>query len=163
MPSPGDQEVPMAPDMNRPPSSRLPKKGDPMPTRRLPRKGDFMPTPRLAVTLTVAVLLVLAVATTGWLALSASAQAPPAKTPIKIGVLSPLTGPLAALGRDVEAGARLYVEEVNGEMAGRKVELIVEDYEFKAAVALTKTKKLVERDHVQVLCGVILSAAVLAM
>src|SRR5262245_50229776 len=163
MPSPGDQEVSMAPDMNRPPSSRLPKKGDPMPTRRLPRKGDFMPTPRLAVTLTVAVLLVLAVATTGWLALSASAQAPPAKTPIKIAVLSPLTGPLAALGKDLVDGARLYVEEVNGEMAGRKVELIVEDYEFKAAVALTKTKKLVERDHVQVLCGVILSAAVLAM
>src|SRR5262245_51019640 len=122
-----------------------------------------MPTRSAAVTLTIAVLFVLAVAATGWLALSASAQAPPARTPIKIGVLSPLTGPLAALGKDLVDGARLYVEEVNGEMAGRKVELIVEDYEFKAAVALTKTKKLVERDHVQVLCGVILSAAVLAM
>src|SRR5262245_31671546 len=140
----------MAPDVNRPPSTCPPRKGGPMPTRKL------------AVTLTVAVLLALGVAT-GWLALSASAQAPPAKTPIKIGVLSPLTGPLAALGKDLVDGARLYVEEVNGEMAGRKVELIVEDYEFKAAVALTKTKKLVERDHVQVLCGVILSAAVLAM
>jgi branched-chain amino acid transport system substrate-binding protein len=93
----------------------------------------------------------------------AFAQAPAARTPIKIGVLSPLSGPLAALARDVVDGARLYVDEVHGEMAGRKVELIVEDYEFKAAVALTKTKKLVERDQVHVVVGVILSAAVLAM
>src|SRR5262245_47761377 len=48
-------------------------------------------------------------------------------------------------------------------MAGRKVELIVEDYEFKTAVALTKTKKLVERDRVHVVAGVILSAAAIAM
>jgi len=60
-------------------------------------------------------------------------------------------------------GARLYVDEVNGEMVGRKVELTVEDYEFKAAVALTKTKKLVERDRVHVVVGVILSAAAIAM
>jgi hypothetical protein len=39
---------------------------------------------------------------------------------------------------------------MNGEMVGRKVALIVEDYEFKTAVALTKTKKLVERDGVPI-------------
>ncbi len=92
-----------------------------------------------------------------------AASAPAAKTPIKIGVLAPLTGPLAALARDIVDGARLYVDEVNGEMVGRKVELIVEDYEFKAAVALTKTKKLVERDRVHAVVGVILSAAAIAM
>jgi branched-chain amino acid transport system substrate-binding protein len=92
-----------------------------------------------------------------------AAPAAEARTPIKIGVLAPLTGPLAAPARDIVDAARLYVEEVNGEMAGRKVELIVEDYEFKSAVALTKTKKLVERDRVHVVVGVILSAAALAM
>src|SRR5438128_1810073 len=122
-----------------------------------------MPTRRQAVTLSVGALTVLVVAISGWMSTGASAQAPAAKTPIKIGVLSPLSGPLAALARDVVDGARLYVDEVHGEMAGRKVELIVEDYEFKAAVALTKTKKLVERDRVHVVVGVILSAAVLAM
>jgi branched-chain amino acid transport system substrate-binding protein len=60
-------------------------------------------------------------------------------------------------------GAQLYVDEVNGEMVGRKVELIVEDYEFKAVVALTKTKKLVERDRVHAVVGMILSAAAIAM
>jgi branched-chain amino acid transport system substrate-binding protein len=92
-----------------------------------------------------------------------AAPAAEARTPIKIGVLAPLTGPLAAPARDIVDAARLYVEEVNGEMAGRKVELLVEDYEFKSAVALTKTKKLVERDRVHVVVGVILSAAALAM
>jgi branched-chain amino acid transport system substrate-binding protein len=119
-----------------------------------------MPTRRHALSLTVAALAVLVVAVAGWMLASASAQA---RTPIKIGVLAPLSGPLAALARDVVDGAKLYVDEVNGEMAGRKVELVVEDYEFKAAVALTKAKKLVERDKVNVLCGVVLSAAVLAM
>jgi len=92
-----------------------------------------------------------------------TALAAETKTPIKIGVLAPLSGPLAVLARDIVDGARLYMDEVNGEMAGRKVELIVEDYEFKSAVALTKTKKLVERDGVHAVIGVILSAAAIAM
>jgi len=114
-------------------------------------------------TLTLGLILVVLLAMTGGLRRDAVAQAPTARSPIKIGVLAPLSGPLAALARDVVDGAKLYVDEVHGEMAGRKVELVVEDYEFKAAVALTKAKKLVERDRVNVLVGVILSAAVLAM
>ena len=108
-------------------------------------------------------LIVVVLAMTGAMRPEASAQAPAARSAIKIGVLAPLSGPLAALARDVVDGAKLYVDEVNGEMAGRKVELIVEDYEFKAAVALTKTKKLVERDRVNIVVGIILSAAVLAI
>src|SRR3989475_3946293 len=126
-------------------------------------KGGTMPTRRHAVTLSVGALTVLVVAISGWMSTGASAQAPAAKTPIKIGVLAPLSGPLAALARDIVDGARLYVDEVNGEMVGRKVELTVEDYEFKTAVALTKTKKLVERDRVHVVVGVILSAAAIAI
>jgi branched-chain amino acid transport system substrate-binding protein len=110
-----------------------------------------------------ACVLTLLIAVASGMSRATAAPAPEAKTPIKIGVLAPLTGPLAALARDIVDGAWLYVDEVNGEMVGRKVDLIVEDYEFKSAVALTKTKKLVERDRVQVVVGVILSAAALAM
>ena len=91
--------------------------------------------------------LTLLVAVLAGMDRATAALAPAATTPIKIGVLAPFTGPLAPPARDIADGARLYVDEVNGEMVGRKVELMVEDYEFKAAVALTKTKKLVERDH----------------
>jgi branched-chain amino acid transport system substrate-binding protein len=117
---------------------------------------------RYSLALLVCVLTLLVAVALG-MSRATGAPAPEAKTPIKVGVLAPLTGPLAPAARDIVDGARLYVDEVNGEMVGRQVELIVEDYEFKAAVALTKTKKLVERDRVHVVVGVILSAAALAM
>ena len=117
---------------------------------------------RYSLLLLVGVFTLLS-AVTAMLIRTPTAPAAETKTPIKIGVLAPLTGPLAPPARDIVDGARLYVDEVNGEMVGRKVELTVEDYEFKAAVALTKTKKLVERDRVHVVVGVILSAAAIAM
>jgi branched-chain amino acid transport system substrate-binding protein len=118
--------------------------------------------PRHSLPLAICVLTLL-VAITAGIIRAPTAPAAATKTPIKIGVLAPLSGPLAALARDIVDGARLYVDEVNGEIVGRKVELIVEDYEFKSAVALTKTKKLVERDGVHAVVGVILSAAAIAM
>src|SRR5215831_2772287 len=126
------------------------------------RKGGTVHQPRHFLPVATCVLTLLVAITAGIIRVP-TAPAAETKTPIKIGVLAPLSGPLAALARDIVDGARLYVDEVNGEMVGRKVELIVEDYEFKAAVALTKTKKLVERDTVHIVTGVILSAAAIAM
>src|SRR5262245_40768910 len=105
-------------------------------------KGGTVHQPRHSLPLAICVLTLL-VAMTAEMIRAPTALAAETKTPIKIGVLAPLSGPLAVLARDIVDGARLYVDEVNGEMVGRKVELIVEDYEFKSAVALTKTKKLV--------------------
>jgi branched-chain amino acid transport system substrate-binding protein len=52
-----------------------------------------------------------------------------AAEPIKIGVVAPLTGPLADAGRYGVQGAKLAVEEVNkaGGVLGRQLELVVED------------------------------------
>ncbi|HYY16118.1 MAG TPA: ABC transporter substrate-binding protein [Gammaproteobacteria bacterium] len=79
----------------------------------------------------------------------ASAQ----KGPIKIGVLAPMTGGAAAIGRDMVNGMAMYLDEMGQQMAGRKVEVIVEDTQGKPDVALTKLRKLVESDSVQVLVG----------
>src|SRR5262245_38817165 len=125
-------------------------------------KGGTVQQPRHSFPLAICILTLLVVIAAGIIR-APTTPAAETKAPIKIGVLAPLSGPLAALAREIVDGARLYVDEVNGEMAGRKVELIVEDYEFKTAVALTKTKKLVERDGVHVVTGVILSAAAIAM
>lgn len=73
--------------------------------------------------------------------------------PIKIGFLAPLTGAAAAVGKDMVNGLNMYLEEVGQQMAGRRVELIVEDTQGKPEVALTKLRKLVESDRVQVLAG----------
>jgi branched-chain amino acid transport system substrate-binding protein len=79
----------------------------------------------------------------------ASAQ----KGPIKIGVLAPMTGSAAAIGKDMVNGLAMYLNEMGQQIAGRKVEVIVEDTQGKPEVALTKLRKLVESDNVQVLVG----------
>jgi branched-chain amino acid transport system substrate-binding protein len=73
--------------------------------------------------------------------------------PIKIGVITPMTGAAAAVGKDMVNGLTMYLQEIGQQIAGRKVEVIVEDSQGKPDVALTKLRKLVENDRVQVLVG----------
>src|SRR5207237_9939057 len=89
----------------------------------------------------------------------ASAQAPAAAGPITIGVLAPSTGPFATYARDIIDGARLYSDEVGGQLGRRKLEMVVEDYQTRPDVALTKIRKLVERDRAPAIIGLVLSAA----
>src|SRR5205814_8034493 len=82
---------------------------------------------------------------------------------IKIGFLSPLSGPIAAAGKDMYAGCELYWQETGWQMAGRKVEVVLEDNEGNPATTLTKARKLVESDKVNMLAGVILSNVAYAL
>lgn len=75
------------------------------------------------------------------------------KGPIKIGFITPLSGGMAANGKDMLAGFELYLEEIGYQVAGRKIELLVEDDEANPAVSLTKTRKLVEKDGVHIMSG----------
>lgn len=77
--------------------------------------------------------------------------------PIKIGFISTVSGPFAQLGKDMLDGANLYLEEHNATMAGRKIDLIVEDEAGAPAVALTKIRKLVEMNNVAILFGLTLA------
>jgi branched-chain amino acid transport system substrate-binding protein len=79
------------------------------------------------------------------------------KGPIKIGFLSPLTGVAAPGGQDLINGMQLFLDQIHHRVAGREVQLIVENDESSAATAAAKIKKLVEQDHVAVLDGIILS------
>ncbi|TMQ26503.1 MAG: hypothetical protein E6K82_04335, partial [Candidatus Rokuibacteriota bacterium] len=90
-------------------------------------------------------------------------DAAPAQGPIKIGFLSPLSGAIAAAGKDMYSGCELFWQESGWQMAGRKVEVILEDNEGQPASALTKARKLVENDKVHVLMGVILSNVAYAL
>jgi len=75
------------------------------------------------------------------------------KGPVKIGVITPMTGAAAAIGKDMVNGLTMYLEQNEQQIAGRKVEVIVEDSQGKPDVALTKLRKLVENDKVHVLLG----------
>ena len=63
--------------------------------------------------------------------------------PIKIGFISPLSGAIAAAGKDMYSGCELYWQETGWHVAGRKVEVILDDNEGLPAMALTKARKLV--------------------
>ncbi len=98
----------------------------------------------------ISILLVTALA--GWATPTLSGPS----EPIRVGFMAPLSGTFAQAGRDMLEGFRLYFEQVGFQAAGRKIELIVEDDEGNNATALTKYRKLVERDRIHVLAGVLL-------
>jgi branched-chain amino acid transport system substrate-binding protein len=88
-----------------------------------------------------------------FLACAGSGVAWAQRGPIKIGVITPMTGAAAAVGKDMVNGLSMYLDENGQQIASRKVEVIVEDSQGKPEVALTKLRKLVESDKVQVLLG----------
>jgi branched-chain amino acid transport system substrate-binding protein len=75
------------------------------------------------------------------------------KGPIKIGMLVPQSGPLAANGRDMINGFELFFEENKYRLAGREIKFIVEDDEGKPATGLTKIRGLVEGQGVHLITG----------
>ena len=89
-------------------------------------------------------------------ALGAASQS--AHEPIRVGFLTPLSGPYAQNGRDILNGFLLYLEEIGYTAAGRPIQLVIEDDEAIPAVSLTKARKLVERDRVHVMAGGLLSS-----
>ncbi|HTY78946.1 MAG TPA: ABC transporter substrate-binding protein [Candidatus Bathyarchaeia archaeon] len=104
-------------------------------------------------------LIAIAVAVVVAFTQEAAAQAPP----IKIGFLAPLSGAIAQAGKDMWSGCELYWEENGWQMAGRKLEVILEDNEGVPATTLAKARKLVESDRVNMLAGVILSNVAYAL
>ena len=103
---------------------------------------------KLIVALLAVVVLVMAGPGQGW----------PQKAPIRIGFLAPVTGGGAAVGKDMTSGFTMYLEEIGNQIAGRKVEVIVEDTQGDPSQALTKLRKLVDSDKVLVLAGAFLAS-----
>jgi branched-chain amino acid transport system substrate-binding protein len=89
------------------------------------------------------------------LAISVALLAPAAaqKKPIKIGFLAPLTGGAAQIGRDMVNGFEMYLDEAGQQIAGRKIEMIVEDTAGNPGTAITKFRKFVESDRVDMVVG----------
>ena len=85
------------------------------------------------------------------------------KEPIKIGFLASLSGGFAQTGKDMVDGVNLYFEENGRMMAGRKVEFLIEDTEAIPATSLTKARKLVEMNKVDILYGENFAAATYAL
>ena len=78
-----------------------------------------------------------------------------AQGPIKIGVIQPLSGPVAASGNYVRMGAEIARDWINarGGIGGRKVELIIEDNKSDPKEAASAAEKLIVRDKVPAIMG----------
>jgi len=85
------------------------------------------------------------------------------KGPIKIGVLIDFTGPMSFAGPPVVDGVKMRLEEANYKVAGRTVELVIEDSATDASIALEKAKKMVERDKVSYIIGPMISGMRMAV
>jgi branched-chain amino acid transport system substrate-binding protein len=85
--------------------------------------------------------------------LAAAASSAAAQDPVKIGMVMPLTGALAGAGQQVVAGARFYMQQHGGTVAGRKIELIVKDDGTVPDVGRRLTQELIVNDKVDLLAG----------
>src|ERR671930_107793 len=63
--------------------------------------------------------------------------------PVRIGLLTVKTGPLAQGGIQMEQGTTRFLKDRNYTLAGRKVELVVGDTGGNPAGAKTKTQELI--------------------
>ena len=82
--------------------------------------------------------------------------------PIRLGLMTVKTGPLASGGLDMERALVMYLKERNHTLAGRKVELLVGDSGGVPAQARTKVQELVEREKIHVMIGPLATGEALA-
>jgi branched-chain amino acid transport system substrate-binding protein len=76
-----------------------------------------------------------------------------AQGPIKIGLVTATTGIFSPNGRDMVNGFELALKEAGGKAAGREIQLLIEDDQGLPGPSLTKARKLVELDKVNLLTG----------
>ena len=83
--------------------------------------------------------------------------------PLKIGLLTVKTGPLAAGGIHFEEGISSFLKDKNFTLTGRKIDLIVADTGGNPAGARTKAQELIERDGVDMIFGPLAAFELLAI
>ncbi len=76
---------------------------------------------------------------------------------LRIGFISPMTGIFAQIGKDMVNGFQLYLDQHGGKLGGADVKFIVEDDQGKPDAGVTKAKKLVLQDHVNMFIGGLLA------
>lgn len=106
------------------------------------------------------VLKALTAAGTGALAMPFVVRQPWAATPIRIGVVSPLTGAWTVYGKAHFSGFELAVEEINakGGVLGRPIEIVVGDSKTEPRIVVEQANRLVRQERVDLLAGTFSSA-----
>jgi branched-chain amino acid transport system substrate-binding protein len=74
-----------------------------------------------------------------------------AQDTVKVGIVISMTGPLAAIGRQVVSGAKLYMQQHGDKVAGKKIELVIRDDTTSPDVAKRLAQELIVNEKVQIL------------
>ena len=85
-----------------------------------------------------------------------------AQDSVKVGMLVPLTGPFAPVGKQMIAGAKLYMQQNGETVAGKKIELIIKDDGGVPDNTRRLAQELVVNDKVSALAGFALTPGALA-
>jgi branched-chain amino acid transport system substrate-binding protein len=72
---------------------------------------------------------------------------------VKVGMVMPLTGTLASAGKQVVAGARLYMRQHGDAVAGKRIELIVKDDTSAFEVGKRLIQEFIVNDKVDIIGG----------
>jgi branched-chain amino acid transport system substrate-binding protein len=83
--------------------------------------------------------------------------------PVKIGLLTVKTGPLAQGGIQMEQGVALFLKHRQNRLGGRPAELTIADTGGNPAGAKTKAQELIERDGVDMIFGPLAAFELLAI
>ncbi|MDQ8031555.1 ABC transporter substrate-binding protein [Bordetella genomosp. 1] len=88
------------------------------------------------------------------------AQAAPAQE-IKVGLVTTLSGPGAALGNEIRDGFNLALQHTGGKLGGVTAQVIVADDQQKADAGRQAVDRLLKRDKVDVMTGMVFSNVLL--
>ena len=82
---------------------------------------------------------------------------------IKVGLLSTLSGPGSGLGIDIRDGFQLALKHSGGKLGGLPAEVIVVDDQQSPDAAKQTAERLIKREHVDFMTGVVFSNIMLAV
>jgi urea transport system substrate-binding protein len=97
---------------------------------------------------------------TGTLAAPAIIRRAWAQDPIRVGVISPLTGAWTVYGKAHSAGFQMAVEEINekGGVLGRPIEIVLGDSKTEPRIVVEQANRLIRQERVDFLAGTFSSA-----
>jgi len=81
---------------------------------------------------------------------------------LKIGYLSTLSGPAGAIGVEVRDGFNLALKMAGGKLGGLKTEIVFADDTLNPETGKQLAERLLKRDRVNLMTGVIFSNVMLA-
>ena len=80
-----------------------------------------------------------------------------AQQPVKIGMITTLSGPGGYLGQDIRDAFKLAIDLEGGKLGGVPVELVVEDDALKPGQGKQIAEKMLKTDGIKILTGIVFS------